>query len=169
MAAEMARVRAERSGFSSRLVPDLCDNETRQDWTERLRACLDTQSGDVAAYILDILSRVGNAPNENTVNALLAAVAGGNPGDPQELLLLTQMACVSQLMTDTLLRLTAPHLDPLDKEELSRIASRFGHLYARQMESLRKYRRTGQQTMTIVHAGQAIVGDVTTGRGDSQF
>jgi hypothetical protein len=53
---------------------------------------------------------------------------------------------------------------------LSTIANKFLRTYVLQMEALSKYRRKGEQTVRVEHVtvnagGQAIVGQVQTGRG----
>ena len=157
MSGEVLKVRRDR--FSGDLLPDVQSDESRESW----ESGLGTRSQDVADYIVTVLGNVTERPREGVVNTLLAFVADGKPRDPQELFLLTQMACVSQIMLHNICQLDVHRIVEVDKEGVSRIVARFGRLYARQMEALHKYRRNGEQTVTVVHAGQAIVGNVTTG------
>ena len=155
------RVRCHEHG----LTPVLIDGENYAQWLDRLSHAFGTEEGELARYILENLARADDRrPSETTLNALISAVREAHPRDTLERMLVVQMflaahrgmTALSQSSTATLLE---------DKISCSKIARRFMYLYARELEALRKYRNSGQQTITVVHADKAIVGNVVTAGG----
>ena len=117
-----------------------------------------------------ILSQLGNiCPDEggmslDGLNFALAVIDGVRPKDQLETLLAAQIAavhCATMKMASRLVR--AENMFQRDHAELS--LNRFTRTFAAQLEALKKYRSTGQQTVKVEHVhvnegGQAIIGTI---------
>ena len=67
------------------------------------------------------------------------------------------MAATNQRLQETLI-MPVNDYDAEDALLKAKIVAQYGRLYDHQLEALRKYRRTGDQTITIVHSQNAVVG-----------
>lgn len=100
-----------------------------------------------------------------------AVVAGIGPRDQIESMLAAQMAAVHSATMDFARRLRSAQTLP-QQETAVRQLNQLSRTYAAQMDTLKRYRSNGQQSVTVKHVhvsegGQAIVGDVTyQGGGD---
>ncbi len=107
--------------------------------------------------------------DEEALNFMLAVVKGIEPQDQIETMLAAQMAAVhSAVMTFTRRLARVETLAQQDSAE--RTLNKLARTYAAQMEALKRYRTGGEQKVTVEHVtvnegGQAIVGNVTGGRG----
>lgn len=147
------------------LVPEYLDGEDHREWLTRLSKAFGTEGTELAAYILGNLARAdGKMPVEHTLNSLIAAVQEAKPRDTLERILLVQMFLAAHRGMTALSRSSSAML-PEDAAARAGEARRFMYLYARQLEALRRYRNSGQQTITVVHADKAIVGNVVTAGG----
>lgn len=123
----------------------------------------------------EILLQVANASthdgkvDERELNFMIAVIKGVKPKDQLETMLATQMAVVHSLTMNMVSRLngsfTLPQLD-ITERALNKLARTF----AAQVETLKRYRSTGDQKVTVEHVtvnegGQAIVGNVIRGGG----
>ena len=140
-----------------KLAPLLQDEETRREWVDRLKDALGTESEDLAWYGVATLFKSCQVPETLKLNAMIEQIRGGCPRDPQEMVLLIQMAAVAQRMQEAIAsEVSATSLE--DRQTYATVVRTYGKLYARQLEALRKYRRDGNQTITVVHAENAVVG-----------
>lgn len=142
---------------NGQLAPHLLPGEDRSKWTARVRAAFGTDNDDLVWYVLCTLYRASKKPEGMKLNAMLAQIREGRPRDVQEMILLAQMAATHQRLQDTL----AVQIRDYDAEDAlvrAKIVAQYGWLYDHQLEALRKYRRTGDQTITIVHSQNAVVG-----------
>jgi hypothetical protein len=109
------------------------------------------------------------AMDEEALNFMLAVVKGIEPQDQIEAMLAAQMAAVhSAVMTFTRRLACVETLAQQDSAE--RTLNKLARTYAAQMEALKRYRTGGEQKVTVEHVtvnegGQAIVGNVSGGRG----
>ncbi|CAO4157300.1 hypothetical protein [Methylorubrum extorquens] len=107
----------------------------------------------------------GPQPDEANINFVLAAVNGIEPRDELEAMLAAQMAAV-HLATMTFARRLA-HVDNLPQQDSAKRAfNKLARTFTAQVEALKRYRSTGQQTVrvervTVEAGGQAIVGPVS--------
>ena len=155
------RVRCQEDG----LVPVYLDEESHEAWLGRLSEAFGTEGTELAGYILGNLARAdGGVPVEHTLNSQIAAVREAKPRDTLERMLLAQMFLAAHRGMVALSRSASARL-PEDEAARAREARRFMYLYARQLEALRRYRNSGQQNITVVHADKAIVGNVVTAGG----
>ena len=104
------------------------------------------------------------------VNHSLAILQGIVPQDEIEGMLAIQMIGVHNLAMETMRRAMIVGQTPIGKQENINQATKLLRTFTAQMEALKKYRTGGQQKVTVEHVnvnkgGQAIVGNVTTGRG----
>lgn len=132
---------------------------------------MDAAGGE--AVTLSLLDQIANLGSRNkqvdddVTNFVVGVVDKMDPNDPVEAMLLTQMAATHQAAMMMARRLNRVELIPqIDSAE--RAANKLMRTYTAQMETLRKYRNGGNQTVTVQHVnvedgGQAIVGNVEAG------
>jgi hypothetical protein len=131
-----------------------------------------TGDGMLAEGLLVNLANVAQGEGDLTspdLNVALAIVKAIGPRDPTEALLACQMAAIHKATIDTARRFnrseTLPQAD-FAGTQLNKLARTF----AAQLEALKRYRSTGEQSIRVQHVtvnegGQAIVGNVKTGGG----
>lgn len=106
-------------------------------------------------------------PSQDERGFMISAVMEMKPRDTFERLLSVQMASTHVAMMRTGQKLAnAEYLNQFEAYE--RAYNKLAQTYTRQMETLRKHRNGGKQTVTVQHVnvedgGQAIVGNVETG------
>ena len=137
-----------------RLAPELMDGESQQQWLDRVKSVLGIQSNDLARYVLVTLFRSCRQPEALKVNAMLAQIAEGHPVDAQETIMLTLMAATSMRMQETFLQ-RENAFDAEDALRKAKVIAQYGRLYARQLEALRRYRKTGDQKITVLRVDHA--------------
>ncbi len=137
-----------------KIDPMLMNGETREMWISRLKDAMGTESDDLANYALITMFKASKHPDVLKINAMLETVRAGCPRDPQELLLLVQMAACAQRLQEAIVAEMNAML-PEDKFIQTKIVRQYGQLYCRQLEALRRYRRTGDQQITVVHVERA--------------
>ncbi|MBP3729937.1 MAG: hypothetical protein J6I40_00530 [Mailhella sp.] len=137
-----------------RIYPCLLNGESRRMWIDRLKDALGTESEDLANYALVTMFRASKHPEALKLNAMIETVRAGHARDPQETLLLVQMAAVSQRLQESLVAEMNATL-PEDRLVHAKIVRQYGQLYCRQIEALRKYRRDGNQQITVMHIDHA--------------
>ncbi len=139
---------------NGKIDPMLMDGETREMWISRLKDAMGTESDDLANYALVTMFKASKHPDVLKINAMLETVRAGQARDPQELLLLVQMAaCAQRLQEAIVAEMNA--MRPEDKFIQTKIVRQYGQLYCRQLEALRRYRRTGDQTISVIHVERA--------------
>lgn len=123
-----------------------------------------------AADVGDIVRARGEKlPAPDKMNAGIAAVAGIEPQNEYEAMLAVQMVGTHSVAMDMLAR--AKQADSTDQlERFGTLAVKLLRTYTAQIEALAKLRRGGEQKVRVEHVhvyqgGQAIVGNVTTGKG----
>ena len=141
----------------------------------RLAAALGTWDGDFLNGLLKQLCSVGSKGrtiDEEGLNFMLAMVKGMEPKDQVEAMLAAQMAAVHNA-TMTFARRLA-HVDNIPQQDSAeRAFNKLARTFAAQVEALKRYRTGGEQTVRVEHVtvnegGQAIVGNVSQGRGAAQ-
>jgi hypothetical protein len=114
-------------------------------------------------------SRTGKTATDQELNFLVSVVRGINPQDPTETLLAAQMAVVHNATMVAAQKLNfVARIDQQDSA--SSLLNKLARTFAIQVETLKKYRSTGEQSIRVQHVtvnegGQAIVGNVQTGGG----
>ena len=101
--------------------------------------------------------------------AIMRAIA---PRDPIEALLATQMAAVHIATITAANRLGKADMLP-QSESASNALNKLARTFAAQLEALKRFRSTGEQSIKVQHVtvnegGQAIVGNVKTGGRDDE-
>lgn len=108
----------------------------------------------------------GQQPDEANINFVLSVVNGVEPRDEVEAMLGAQMAAI-HMATMTFARRLA-HVENIPQQDAAeRALNKLARTFTTQMEALKRYRSTGQQTVRVERVsveagGQAIVGSVTT-------
>ncbi len=109
----------------------------------------------------------GNRMDERATNFALGFVDAMQPKDAAEAALMAQMAATHQATMMMARRLN--HVDNIQQQDSAeRALNKLGRTFAAQMDTLKRYRSKGQQTVrvervTVQDGGQAIVGNVERG------
>ena len=131
-----------------------------EPWLDKLKQVFKTDDVAMVYKYLNQLAALetDTSPIEktNNLNANLAFIADMEPADHAEILLLFQMLGVHNKAMELL-----TSSDPKDTHAASRLLS----LYQRQIDALTRYKKKGQQKITVervtvADGGQAIVGNV---------
>ena len=129
-----------------------------------------------ADFLTGLLGQLGNAgsrgkeTSQDGLNFMLSVVQGIQPRDQVEAMLAAQMAATHNAIMTFARRLN--HVDNIQQQDSAeRAFNKLGRTFAAQVEALKRYRSSGDQTMRVEHVtvnegGQAIVGNVLgTGPG----
>src|SRR6266567_6590651 len=101
---------------------------------------------------------------------MLSVVKGVEPADQVEAMLAAQMAVVHMATMTFARRLN--HVENIPQQDSAeRAFNKLARTFATQVEALKRYRTGGEQRVTVEHVhvhsgGQAIVGNVSTTRGE---
>jgi hypothetical protein len=130
------------------------------------------------AFYDGLIAQLANAGTQNRqvderqLNFMLSVIQGIEPRDQLEAMLAAQMAAVHSAMMTFARRLA--RVDTVQQQDsASNAFNKLARTFASQVETLKKYRSTGEQKVTVQHVqvnegGQAIVGNVSQGgRGNS--
>ena len=107
----------------------------------------------------------GKRQDEQAANFAIGFLDAMKPEDAAEALLLTQMAATHQAMMMMAQKLN--HVDTIRQQDAAeRAMNKLARTYAAQMETIKRYRSKGKQTVrvervTIENGGQAVVGNVS--------
>ncbi|MCZ4354852.1 hypothetical protein O4H61_20285 [Roseovarius aestuarii] len=125
------------------------------------------------ALITGLISQIaslgaqGKRADESASNFVLGFAETMKPRDAAETLLLTQMGATHQAMMMMARRLN--HVENIPQQDSAeRALNKLGRTFAAQMDTLKRYRSKGQQTVrvervTIEPGAQAVVGNVHHG------
>lgn len=171
----LARIKTSKGESGASVQPDHPDLATG---CFTLMNALGTASPE---FMQGLLKQVMNAASqgrevsEADTNFMLSVINGIEARDEVEAMLGAQMAAV-HMATMTFARRLA-HVENLPQQEgAERAFNKLARTFTTQMEALKRYRSTGQQTVRVERVsveagGQAIVGSVTassTGGGGSR-
>ena len=111
------------------------------------------------------LGSKGSRIDEKAANFALGFLDAMHPEDAAEALLLTQMAATHQAMMAMGMKLNHVGTIPL-QDSAERAFNKLARSYAAQMDTLKRYRSKGQQTVrvervTVESGAQAVVGNVS--------
>jgi hypothetical protein len=131
-----------------------------------------TANSQLCQGLLDQLSQLTDGSTEKRaadLNFLLGAVRGIGPQDETETLLAVQMAAVHKATLAAARRLQNAETIAL-YDANSNALNKLARTFTTQLESLKRYRTGGEQTIKVQHVnvhsgGQAIVGNVRNDRG----
>jgi hypothetical protein len=127
------------------------------------------------AFFEGFVAELANATNhrsnvsERELNFMLAVVKSIEPKDEVEAMIAAQMAAVHMATMTFTRRLT--HVETIPQQDSATSAfNKLARTYAVQMDALKRYRSSGEQTIKVQHVtvndgGQAIVGNVEQGGG----
>ena len=157
------------------IAPDFGDAVS---WIKRRLDAFGTASPDFAGQMVGRLAAIAldngeTRPDEEKLNAALAAVDGIRPENELEALLAVQMYATHEVAMAMLTR-TKRADNAVALQNCSPIATKLLRTFTAQIEALTKLRRGGEQVVRVEHVhvypgGQAIVGSVThPGTGGEQ-
>jgi hypothetical protein len=107
----------------------------------------------------------GKRLDEKAANFAIGFLDAMKPEDAAEALLFTQMAATHQAMMMMAQKLN--HITSIQQQDAAeRAMNKLARTYAAQMETIKRYRSKGQQTVrvervTVENGGQAVVGNVS--------
>jgi hypothetical protein len=136
----------------------------------QLRTLYGTRTGEAAAALLTSAIKALGENARDYVDLMVAMPVEMEPRDAAEAMLVTQMAATHVAMTQMSLRLHGATSYQL-RESFERSMTRLSRTCLAQMDQLKRYRAKAQQVVrvervTVNDGGQAIVGDVSYGRGE---
>lgn len=143
---------------------DEIDRETiRQAFGSSYPEFVQALLGQVAAF-----RPASSDGQEDAIDFPTAVIMGLAPKDQFESMLAAQMSAVHLASMKIAANLSrSPHGREIDAAE--RALNRLARTFALQMDTLKRYRSSGQQVVvkhvTVNDGGQAIVGDIKTGGG----
>ena len=164
-----ARIKVDQEGTIPRIGPDHPDVRTG---VNILAEAIGSDSVDFLDGFLSQLANAGSQgrnPDERGINFMLSVVEGVAPKDQVEAMLAAQMAAV-HMATLTFARRLA-HVDNIRQQDSAeRAFNKLARTFTTQVDALKRYRRGGEQKVTVEHVhvhagGQAIVGSVEHGVG----
>ncbi|WP_139212282.1 YjbH domain-containing protein [Jannaschia pohangensis] len=137
------------------------------DWARIFKASGNVSVSNGLMAQAAILGSQGKRTDQEATNFVTGYVDAMAPQDAAEALLLTQMAATHQATLMLARRRNDAETLP-QQDAAERALNKLARTYAAQMETLKRYRSKGQQTVRVERVnvesgGQAIVGNVETG------
>jgi len=128
-----------------------------------LQQVFGTVSSDFAGLMLDELA-AGVTINrdtidEQTLNGILGALHGINPGDEVEAMLAAQMVATHLAAMECLRRARAPGQTFEGRDMNLRHATKLTRTYTMQVDSLKRYRSKGEQRVVVQHQHVNVTAD----------
>lgn len=167
-------VRVKNVGGHSTTIEALGNDDV--GWHARLNEAFGSISDEFTLqqlrYLVDVSARDGLSA-QNCINGLLAAVDGVNPTNSAEGMLAVQMA-VTHALAMTFMKRLASAANTTQQQTDGALATKMLRTFTVQLEALGRFRRGGEQRVTVEHVhvhagGQAIVGSVAhPGGGDER-
>jgi hypothetical protein len=137
------------------------------EWDRIVKACHNESVSNGLLTQAAILGSHSRRVDEEASNFALGFVDAMEPKDAAEALLLAQMAATHQATMMLARRLN--HVENIAQQDAAeRALNKLARSYAAQMDTLKRYRSKGQQTVrvervTVESGGQAVVGNVESG------
>jgi hypothetical protein len=141
--------------------------EIQGDWGRIHRASGNASVSDGLIKQAAILGAHGKRIDEGATDFVTGFVDAMKPRDAAEALLLTQMAATHQ--ATMMLARQLNHVDTIPQKDCAeRALNKTARTFTAQMDTLKRYRSKGQQTVrvervTVQDGGQAVVGNVHHG------
>ena len=161
------RVKVSEKDGVAQIATDHADLAVGQALLMRALGTTDTDFLDGLLRQLANAGTQGQTVDERALNFMLSVVKGTEPQDQVEAMLAAQMAAVHNA-TMTFARRLA-HVETIQQQDSAeRAFNKLARTFAAQVEALKRYRTSGEQTVrveyvTVNEGGQAIVGAVTHG------
>tara|TARA_R110000803_G_scaffold176711_1_gene239098 strand:+ start:4090 stop:4725 length:636 start_codon:yes stop_codon:yes gene_type:complete len=139
-----------------------------------LHSVTGVRNNDAVYMLLDQLTRLAASDFEKLdatrANNAIAMMDELKPSDGPEAMLAAQMVAVHVAAMQCFSRAMLDGQSFLTRDLNLKHGAKLSRIYAQQVEALDKHRRKGQQTVVVEHVhvndgGQAIVGNVSAGRG----
>ena len=167
--ARRTRVKLRRvdCNFSKPYPPD----GDQRRWWDRLKAALGTTSSDFVNATLVQIQNASRMPSggisETSVNAVLAIIEAAEPKNEIEAALAIQMACTHAVTMAVLSRAGGAYGGDRHVAIMASAGARLLNAFTAQIETMRRLRSGGTQTIRIErvevsNGGQAVIGNVKT-------
>jgi len=123
----------------------------------------DVQFAEGLLRQLATIARTGKDLTAGELNTMVATVHAIAPRDPTEALLAAQMAAIHKAMMEAASRLA--HAETIGQQEMcTGMLVKLARTFSGQVEALKRYRSSGEQSVTVTHqhvsvtADQAVIG-----------
>lgn len=151
------------------------ENPDQASGLRGLMNAVGTANPEFADAMLRDIAGIGAAGPEQsaaTLTSAFAMVQAIAPRDETEAMLATQMVAIHNATIKAARHLEAAATRP-QSDSYSNALNKLARTFAAQMETLKRYRSTGEQSIKVQHVtvnegGQAVVGLLTTGGGAPQ-
>jgi len=172
--ARKAPVRVKLERINCDVAKSLPPDGDHQVWFDRLMAACGSASPDFVNATLFQLQAAARLPNsglsETGLNAALALIEGERPNGETECAIVVQMACVHAATMAVLGRVSEAY-GHRNVSAAATAASRLSRTFAILVETLRRLRSGGSQTIRIERVdirdgGQAVIGNIITHRSE---
>jgi hypothetical protein len=131
------------------------DHPMRALWALALQQVFGTISTDFAGMMLgelaDAVTFDRDTIDEKTLNGVLGALHGINPGDEVEAMLAAQMVATHLAAMECLRQAQVPGQTFEGRDMNLRHATKLSRTYTMQVESLKRYRSKGEQRVVVQH------------------
>jgi hypothetical protein len=131
------------------------DHPMRALWALALQQVFGTVSTDFAGMMLgelaDAVTVDRDTIDEKTLNGILGALHGINPGDEVEAMLAAQMVATHRAAMECLRQAHVPGQTFEGRDMNLRHATKLTRTYTMQVESLKRYRSKGEQRVVVQH------------------
>jgi hypothetical protein len=139
------------------------DHPMRALWALALQQVFGTISTDFAGMMLgelaDAVTTDRDTIDEKTLNGILGALHGINPGDEVEAMLAAQMVATHLAAMECLRWARAPEQTFEGRDMNLRHATKLSRTYTMQVESLKRYRSKGEQRVVVQHQHVNVTAD----------
>ena len=149
-------------------VTSECDD--REDWVKSM-GCVDSVMANMLSN--QILNPIHSSlyDDKQYIEGTLAMYRGIEPKDPLECMLAAQMVTVHNTVMECSRRALHTDQTPHGKDVDINHATKLMRTFTAQVETLKRYRTGGKQTIQVQHVnvnegGQAIVGNIKGGGGN---
>ncbi len=118
---------------------------------------------------VNLSGQTGSIADETQANQILSVIKGIGPKDPVEIMLATQMVAIHR--ATIVVTRNFNFSDTIQQRDVNeRTLNKLARTFASQVDTLKRYRSKGEQTVEVKHVhvhdgGQAIVGNVQQGGG----
>jgi hypothetical protein len=142
----------------------------RKDWIKSM-GCIDLDMANMLSHQISNPIHYSLYDDKQYIEGSLALYRGIEPNDPLECMLASQMVAAHNTAMECLRK--ALHTDQISHGKDTNInqATKLMRTFTAQIETLKRYRTGGKQTIQVQHVnvnegGQAIVGNIKGGKGD---
>jgi|LWDU01.1.fsa_nt_gi hypothetical protein len=142
----------------------------RKDWIKSMGSVDLSMANMLLSQIINPIC-YSPSPTKQFIEGSIAMYRGIEPNDPLECMLASQMVAVHSTAMECMRKSMHKSQTPQGKDTNINQATKLMRTFTAQVETLKRYRTGGKQTIQVQHVnvnegGQAIVGNIKGGKGD---